>query len=42
MKVMYSVSDEGDEAEHGLFNDSEHGDENRDAGLASDATWANR
>jgi hypothetical protein len=42
VKVMCGVSDEDDEGEHGLSNDSEEGDEGRDAGLASDATWAKR
>jgi hypothetical protein len=40
--VMYGVSDEDDEGEDGLSNDSDEGDEEREAGLASDATWAKR
>jgi len=31
---MYGVSDEDDEAEDGLFNDSEEGEEDLEAGLA--------
>jgi len=42
VKVMYGVTNEDDEAEDGLSNDSEEGEEDRDAGLASDATWAKR
>jgi len=42
VKITYGVSDDDDEAEDRLFNDSEEGEEDRDAGLASDATWAKR
>jgi hypothetical protein len=42
VKEIYGVSDEEDGAEHRLSSDAEEGDEKRDAGVASDATWAKR
>jgi len=42
VKEVDGVSEDDDEAEQGLSNNPEEGDEKRDAGVASDATWAKR